>query len=271
MKYLVAVDMEGVNYVVGEPYKSLHKGCGQYDVAVCEATKELNVIISALYDSGAEQVYVWDNHSVGHNLDFKNVDPRAKDVGLDNSAIERMNFTDSLEIDGVIFLGYHSKEGTLNGVLAHTYSSESIQYFKIANKAVGEFFIDSNIALFKNIPVLMLVSDDVCLREITDVSDDIVTVATKRAKGRNAADFRGEDLYKELYDKTIKALSEAKKMRYKKLVFPVSLEIRYTRTEKAAAVRQAVKAKYGIDCEFGEDCHILKTTAQKIEDIKVFL
>ena len=182
-----------------------------------------------------------------------------------------MNFADSLEIDGVIFLGYHSKEGTLSGVLAHTYSSESIQYFKIANKAVGEFFIDSNISLSKNIPVLMLVSDDVCLREITDVSDDIVAVATKHAKGRNDADFRGEDLYAELYDKTIKALSEAKTMRYKKLVFPVSLEIRYTRTEKAAAVKQEVKAKYGVDCEFGEDCHILKTTARKIEDIKVFL
>lgn len=271
MKYLVAVDLEGVNFVVGEPYKSLHKGSYQYDKAVAEATKELNTIIGALYDFGAEQVYVWDNHATGHNLDFKNVDSRAIDVGLDSSAIERMNFADSLKVDGIIFLGYHSKEGTVNGVLAHTYSSESIQYFKIANKAEGEFFIDSNIALFKNIPVLMLVSDDVCLCEITDVSDDIVTVVTKHAKGRNDADFRGEDLYKELYDKTIKALSEAKKMRYKKLVFPVLLEIRYTRTEKAAAVKQAVKSKYGIECEFGEDCHILKAIAKKIEDIKVFL
>lgn len=34
MKYLIAVDLEGVNFVVGEPYKGLHEGDEQYEIAV---------------------------------------------------------------------------------------------------------------------------------------------------------------------------------------------------------------------------------------------
>lgn len=271
MKYLVAIDMEGVNYVVGEPYQSILPGLKDYDVAVKEGAKELNVIIQALYDCGAEQVYVWDNHSHGHNLDFAHdVDPRAIDVGLDRCSIERMNFADKLGIDGVIFLGYHSKEGTLNGVLAHTYSSVGIQYFKLNGKAVGEFFLDSAIATSKNIPVLMLVSDDKGAMEGKEVSNELVTVTTKYGTGRNSAVFRDNDeLMKDLYDSTVAAVKAGGIKN--KLTFPLKLEIRYTRTERAQEVKNAVLAKYGMKCEYGEDAHILEITAEKIEDVKMFL
>ncbi len=271
MKYLIAVDLEGVNFVVGEPYKPLHEGSEQYKIAVKEATKELNVIASALYDSGAEQVYVWDNHGSGHNLNYEFVDKRIKDVGLDRCAIERMNVADPLGIDAIIFLGYHSKEGTLGGVLAHSYSSECIQYYKIDGKQVGEFYIDSNIALSKNIPVIMMVCDDVCIKEISSISSDIVSVITKHATGRNSALFRGDELYTELYYSTQQAVSKLGKMRYSTIKFPVDFEVRFTRIERAISQKESIKNKYGIDSEFGEDGHVLKLTANRIEDIKAFL
>lgn len=271
MKYLIAVDLEGVNFVVGEPYKGLHEGDEQYEIAVKEATKELNIIANALYDSGAEQVYVWDNHGHGHNLNYEFVDKRVKDIGLDRCAIERMSVADSLGVDAVIFLGYHAKEGTLDGVLAHTYSSESIQYYKIGGKQVGEFYIDSNIALSKNISVIMMVCDDVCAKEVSSISNDIVRVITKHATGRNSALFRGNELYAELYDCTQKAVSKLGKMQYSTIQFPVDFEVRFTRIERAISQKESIKNKYGIDSVFGEDGHVLKLTANKIEDIKAFL
>ena len=47
-RILLALDMEGVNYVVGEPYSWLKKGCEQWKIAVEEGTKEINAAAAAL-------------------------------------------------------------------------------------------------------------------------------------------------------------------------------------------------------------------------------
>lgn len=270
MKFLVAVDLEGANFVVGKPYEGLSPDAAEYATAVRETTAELNAVLAGLYDGGAEKVYVWDNHGTGHNLDFAAVDPRATNAGLDASSLERMNFADGLGLDGVIFLGYHAKEGTLGGVLAHTYSSASRQYYKLDGKQVGEFYIDSTIALCKHIPVRMLVGDDHCVQEAKEIGENVVTVVTKYGEGRNAARFRDNDeLLAELYAAAQKA------MRLPPVclapVFPKRLEIRYTRTELAAEVKERVLRDYGVHADYGEDAHILQLTARRIEDIKVFL
>ena len=270
MKYLIAVDLEGINFVAGEPYKALGES-NDYQIAKHEAAKEINAVVSALYDGGASEVYVWDNHGSGHNIDFAEVDPRATDVGLDACSLERMNFADKYGIDGgVVFLGYHSKEGTLNGVLAHTYSSKTIQYYKINGVQRGEFYIDSNIALNKNLQPLLLASDDKCVNEASEVSPDVLTVITKYGTGRNSANFRpAQDVYEELYSTTKNAMTSSKN--FTKLSFPATIEIRYSRTETAAEVKSKIYQKYGFATEYGEDAHVIKFTASKIEDIKMFL
>lgn len=269
MNYLIAVDLEGVNHVVGEQNKGLGKDVADYAVATAEAVRELNVIVSALFEQGAENVYVWDNHGSGNNLDFGAVDKRAVNVGLDACSLERMNFADGLNIGGLIFLGYHAKEGAFDAVLAHTYSSVAVQYIKIGGKQAGEFFIDSAIAAAKDIPVIMLVGDDKCVEEAREVSDKIVTVVTKTATGRNSAVFKpDEELKKELCEKT----KEAAKLQgsFNRLSFPVDVEMRFTRTELCKSKKDAA-ADCGLTVKYGEDAHILAFTASKIEDIKFFL
>ena len=57
-EYLIAVDMEGVHDVMGEPYNVSVRPIGvdtkQYATAVASATKEVNVAINALFESGAD-------------------------------------------------------------------------------------------------------------------------------------------------------------------------------------------------------------------------
>ena len=60
MKYLIAVDLEGAHGVVGEPYIGLKPGMAEYDLAVRNVTEEVNAAIDALFDSGADEVFVWD-------------------------------------------------------------------------------------------------------------------------------------------------------------------------------------------------------------------
>ena len=121
--YLILLDLEGVHGVVGEPYKGLEPDCADYFVATENAVKEINAVVKALFEEGADNVYVWDNHGSGTNIDFSKVDKRAKKAIFNYTPTTRMDFIKDLNLTANIFLGYHSMEGSLNGVLAHTYDS----------------------------------------------------------------------------------------------------------------------------------------------------
>ena len=151
--YLIAADLEGIHGIVGEPYKSLYPDVADYAKAIENAVKEINVAVKALFDAGAGRVAVWDNHGQGKNIDFSAIDARA--VRVENPPMkryERLSFAKNFAFAGIILLGYHSKEGSFNGVLAHTYSSAAIQYYKIGGKTMGEAEIDAYIAGELGIP-----------------------------------------------------------------------------------------------------------------------
>ena len=129
MKYLILIDMEGIHGVVGEPMQGLNGSPEEYEIATKNGVLEVNAAVKALYDSGATEVLIWDNHAGKTNLDFSKVDPRAKQLHVDYSK-PRIQFMENYKFDGAVFLGYHAKEGT-NGVLAHTYHSVENQYLKV--------------------------------------------------------------------------------------------------------------------------------------------
>ena len=150
MRYLIAVDLEGIHGVLGEPYKTLND-TRDYRTAAENAAKEINAAARALLDEGAELVAVWDNHGGGGNIDFASVDEMV--ARIDPSADEyRFDFAKEQGFDAILVLGYHAMEGTLGGVLAHTMSSKTVQYYKLNGQHVGEVDIDAYIAAAKGIP-----------------------------------------------------------------------------------------------------------------------
>ena len=60
-RVLLALDLEGVNYVVGEPYNGLERDTEQWQVARKQAVSEVNAAADALFDVGVEVVGLWDN------------------------------------------------------------------------------------------------------------------------------------------------------------------------------------------------------------------
>ena len=75
-RVLLALDMEGVNFVTGEPYAGLGKGTAQWEVARKQAAAEINAAAAALFGAGAEKVHLWDNHANGGNVDPADLDER---------------------------------------------------------------------------------------------------------------------------------------------------------------------------------------------------
>ena len=266
MEYLIACDLEGIHGVVGEAYKGLLKELPDYQLAVTNAEKEINTVAKALFDCGATKVALWDNHGGMHNVNPKNIDNRV--VHIDIDAIKgkpRFSFVKEHNFAGIIYLGYHSREGTLNGVLAHTFSSVSIQYVKINGVQVGELEIDSYICATYGIAPIFMASDDICVAQFKETASKITSVITKIAKGRNAAEFIDEDVVlNDLYNGTCDAVK--KESNIIAIDMPIDLEIRYTRTEYAAEKVKLANQK-NIPVCYGEDAHVLRFNINKIDDL----
>ena len=107
-RILLALDLEGGNRVVGEPYSWLFKGSEQWAIAVEDAARELNAAAKALLDAGAEQVDVWDTHNNGNNLRPEHLDARVGLISHDPK-FPRMGFAKG-QYDCLCFFGYHSME-----------------------------------------------------------------------------------------------------------------------------------------------------------------
>ncbi len=269
-QFLVAVDVEGVHGVVGEAYKSLHTGEPDYDKAVENAVKETNAVVKGLFDGGAELVAVWDNHWKGTNMDFSQLDSRV--IRVENPPMpkyERLSFAKNFSFDGILFVGYHARAGSVNGVLAHSYNSVGIQYYKVNGAQVGELEIDSWAAAEYGIPPLFCSSDDVCVGQALAVEPRMNTVITKIGKGRNSAVFRDEnEVLAEMREKAEDCVRL--KIAPEKLAFPSELEVRFTRSEDALKRLDKVR-RYGISADFGEDAHTVVAALKKFADLESFL
>ena len=230
-RILIALDLEGVNLVAGKPYEALEKGCEEWEKARHQAALEVNAAADALFAAGVEKIGLWDNHGGGGNIVPEEIDGRV-DLIYRIPGRPRMYFAD--EYDAVCFFGYHTMEGTLGGVLAHTMSSKSVQYYKLNGRHVGEIDMDAYIAASFGIPCRFFAGGDLTCTQAKRAVPDIVTVETKKEISRNEAIFRDNvELLAEIREKIVEAVTTEGS--YKKLDFPCTVEKSFKRVEDAAA------------------------------------
>ena len=252
-EYLIAVDLEGISGVVGAPNESLTTS-PDYALACENAVKEINAAVAALFDSGATRVAVWDNHGGGGNLDFSKIDSRIEKIDWRRYPY-RLDFAVDYNFKGIIYLGYHAREGSFNGVLAHTYNSKAIQYVKMDSKLVGELEIDSYIAATHGIAPIFCASDKACTSQFAETSPETVFVVTKYGTGRNSAELRPlDDVVRDIYDGVCEAVKKDIKPISHKV--PFTLEVRYTRSEHAVEMIERGTAESGVgSIRYGDDTH----------------
>lgn len=232
-KYYIAVDCEGVACAVGLSGIGL-SDCENYRFACRQATREANAAAKALFDSGADEVTVWDAHGSGINLDYDEIDSRChillgaghkgRFVGIDES------FT------AVLFIGYHAMAGTENAVLAHTFSSKAFQYYKLNGKMAGELAIDAAYAGEKGVPVLFCSSDDKGVSEAKALFGEIATVETKKSLSWTSAISKQPlAICQEIYDSVLAAAKTGAISPPFRLPSPLDVEIRFQRQDSASS------------------------------------
>lgn len=256
MEFLIAVDLEGIHGVVGTPYQTLTE-CDDYPKAIEGAELEVDTVAKTLFENGATKVAVWDNHGGKDNLDFENMDSRIIKMMPIRGQL-RYEFVKEHNFDGVLFMGYHAMEGTLGGVLAHTFTSVGIQYVKINGKPVGELAIDSYICKALGIPAIFVSSDDKGVKEMLEFSPKVASVVTKFGEKRNEA--RLKDRYtvlEEMKENAKKAISLINEVEIPEFPRIAHVEIRYTRAERADQIYEKTINNPEIPMYRGEDSHIL--------------
>ena len=267
-RILFALDLEGVNNVVGEPYSGLGKDSPQWHVAKKQAALEVNAAADALFASGVEKIGLWDNHGGGGNIDVSAIDSRMSLISSDEN-LPRMYFADD-EYDAICFFGYHAMEGTLGGVLAHTMNSKSVQYYKLNGRYIGEVDMDAYIAAEKGIPAVFFAGGNIACRQAKRAVSGIVTVETKKELSRNEAIFRNnEDLFADIRENIVKAVTFPNFPRT--LKYPSVIEKSFKRVEDAekylAKLRRCgINASYPDDDILGKDAHTVTSIVYGIDD-----
>ncbi|KKK71280.1 hypothetical protein LCGC14_2915490, partial [marine sediment metagenome] len=134
MKVFIAVDMEGV------------AGLFQWDssqVALQKRlmTEEVNAAARGAFKGGATEVLAGEGHGNMRNLLPELLDSRVRYLSGQPKPMNHMGGVDS-SFGLALLIGYHSKAGTLHGVMAHTFASH-IFSLSFNGIEVGEIAADA--------------------------------------------------------------------------------------------------------------------------------
>ena len=155
MKIYILTDLEGVSGVAR--WDQTGRDTPGYPQAVRLMTEELRACVEGIQSVEPEaDIWVWDAHGSG-SVDFERFPRGAKMIN--NMHIQPPAHLDA-SFDALFFLGQHAKAGTRDGVLAHTYSSKSVAYYRINGLELGEFGCRAALAGSYGVPTVFVSGDD---------------------------------------------------------------------------------------------------------------
>lgn len=185
MKILIATDMEGITGVT--TWDQVNPSHAEYARFRKLMTQDVNAAVRGAYDAGADEVIVADGHWNGSNILIEELDSRAVLNSGSPSPFSMMQGIDET-IDGVMFIGYHARNGSPNAILDHTWSSKSVANVWLNDILTGEYGLNAAVAGHFGVPVIMVSGDQTACAQMTELLGDVETAVVKQASGRFAAE-----------------------------------------------------------------------------------
>jgi D-amino peptidase len=185
MKILIACDMEGITGVV--QWDQVTPGHFEYPRFRKLMTQDVNAAIKGAYEGGATDVIVADGHWNGTNILIEELDPRAR-LNSSTSAPHSMMQGIDETVNGVIYVGYHARQGSVNAVLDHTWSSKTVANLWLNDVLVGEFGLNGALAGYFGVPVIMVTGDQTACAQTVELLGEVEMAVVKQATGRFSAE-----------------------------------------------------------------------------------
>ena len=185
MKILIATDMEGITGVT--TWDQVTPGHAEYVRFRRLMTQDVNAAIRGAMEAGADEIIVADGHWNGSNILVEELDPRARLNTGSPSPFSMMQGIDE-SVDGVMFVGYHARNGTPNAILDHTWSSKTVANVWLNDILTGEFGLNGAVAGHFGVPVLMVSGDQTACMQVEEQLGDVEKAIVKLATGRFSAE-----------------------------------------------------------------------------------
>ncbi|MBM4160992.1 MAG: hypothetical protein FJ217_07825 [Ignavibacteria bacterium] len=232
LKVFISVDMEGITGVVHGDQTGA--GGHDYNMARKWMTADANAAILGALDAGATEIIVNDSHGDQRNLLLSELHPAATLIAGSPKPMGMMQGIDGT-FDAVMFVGYHAKAGTVDGVLDHTISGAAVYSIRINGIEMPELGINALVAGQHNVPVVLITGDKAVCEQAKEILDDkIVTAQVKEGIGRYAAKNLSSERAQQLIRQQAKAAMEKRKeIKPYKLNPPYRFELAYVRSSQA--------------------------------------
>jgi D-amino peptidase len=233
MKILIAADMEGISGVVN--WDQVNPDHPEYTRFREIMTEDVSAAVRGAFQGGADEVQVSDGHNKASNILVEKLDTRARLNSGSPSPLAMVTGVDQ-DVDGIIFIGYHAKAGTINAVLAHTWSG-SVAGVWINQCSVGEIGINTAVAGHFNVPLLMISGDQSACQEAEELVPGVGKVVVKQASGRMAANCLTPKIaqaqIESSAEKAVNKLKASQAPSPYKIETPVNLEVEFFKANMA--------------------------------------
>jgi D-amino peptidase len=237
MKVLIGTDVEGCAGIVGFETQS-YSEAKYYEQTRRIATLEVNAAVDGMFAEGATDILVQDGHGPG-GLSWEHLHPRAKLWHGRPVAPRTVRDAVTREYDVCAMLGQHALAGIVDGTLAHTQSSQAIDYYRLNGKPIGEI---AQFALYQGalgLPLIFLTGDEAACREVAELIPDITTVAVKRGLSRQSAiSLSAEAAHALIREGAAEAIRRQRENPLPPFTLPgpYEVEIRYFHTDRVDAL-----------------------------------
>lgn len=148
-------------------------------------TADVNAAATGFLAAGVE-VLVNEAHSSMRNLVLEELDERVRMLTGRHKPLGMMEGIDSVDVDGVAFVGYHAAAGE-PGILAHTYLANSITQVRLDGVIASEGLLNAVLAAEYGVPVIMVTGDDRTCEDARGYAPEAEVVAVKQYVSRYAA------------------------------------------------------------------------------------
>jgi D-amino peptidase len=169
-------------------------------------------------------VIVFDGHGTG-GIVFEALHPRVQ-VIMHGHGMKVAHQLDA-SFDALFFVGQHAMAGTPDAPLCHSYSSRTVEYYKLNGELIGEIGCLAAVAGAMGVPTAFLSGDDKACAEAQALISEMVTVATKQGLGVELAlHLSAERARQAIREGASRAVRSLKGMAPLVLDPPYALEIR---------------------------------------------
>lgn len=185
-KVYISVDMEGISGISGDD--QLSAGGAEYGRSRKLMAEDANAAIRGAIEAGATDILVNDSHGGQRNILPEDLHPAAR---LISHSFKRYGMMEGLDetFDAVVFIGYHAKAETPGGLFAHT-GSGVVRDLQINGRSVGEGGMNTALARWYGVPVVLVTGDDVAVAQVREVATEARGVVVKRAINVRASELK---------------------------------------------------------------------------------